>query len=296
MNKVQGQKNWGWMVVLDLFLAGLGGGAFLVSFVLDRLGEYPALARAGSLIGPLAALLGSLLLVIDLGSAGRSLRLWSSPAALRTSWMIRGAWLQAGFIIFGLAYALPRFAAFEWLPWDASGGLGLAFGWLAAVLALLVPVYPGMMLGVVQSIPAWNNAALPLLFFLSGLNAGIAVLQLLAPALPVEVAGLHRLAVAGIALVVLLLLTLAVYVEVVRHMGATGAASVRLLKSGVFVCGVALLGLGAPLALLAVSLKSTDLPQVRTMEAASAVLVLVGGLLLRYALVTSGVRTPVRSS
>jgi formate-dependent nitrite reductase membrane component NrfD len=295
MDKVEGQKNWGWMVVLDLFLAGLGSGAFLASFVLDLLGEYPNLARAGSLVGPVAALLGSLLLVVDLGSPGRSLRLWSSPAALRTSWMIRGAWLQAGFIILGLAYALPRFAAFEWLPWTVSGGLGRAFGWLAAVLALAVPAYPGMMLGVVQSIPAWNNAALPVLFLLSGLGAGVAVLQLLAPAMPVDVAGLHRLAIAGVIVVVLLAMALAAYIEVVRHMGTTGAASVRLLKSGVFIFGAAILGLAAPLVLLAVSLRLDGLSQTRVLGAVSAVLMLVGGLLLRHALVASGVRIPVRS-
>ena len=295
MNKIEGQKNWGWMVVLDLFLAGLGGGTFLFSFVLALLGEYPTLARTGALIGPVVALLGGLLLIVDLGAAGRVVRLWSSPAALRTSWTIRGAWLQTGFIIFGLAYALPGFAAFAWLPWNSSGGVGLAFGWVAAALALVVPLYPGVVLGVIQSIPAWNNAALPLLFFLSSLNAGVAVLQLLALGLPVAVDGLRLLAIAGIILILLLLVTLAVYVEIVRHMGTAGQASVRLLKSVVFVFGVAVLGLGPPLVILAVSLNLADLSQIRIMEAVSGALVLIGGLLLRRAVVASGVRIPLRS-
>ncbi len=294
MNKLQGQKNWGWMVVLDLFLAGLGGGTFFFSFMLTQLNEYPTLARLGTLIGPAVVLAGSLLLILDLGSAGRALQLWSRPAALRTSWIIRGAWLQTGFIIFGLAYALPQFGAFAWLPWHASGGVGLAFGWLAVILALTVPVYPGVLLGVVRSIPAWNNAALPLLFLLSGLNAGIAILQLLALGLPVTVAGLHLLATAGVIIIVLLLVTLAAYVEVVRHSGRTGEASVRRLRSALFVLGVPVLGLGVPLVLSAVGLGLTDLTQIRALEAISAVLVLEGTLLLRHAVVTSGIRIPVR--
>lgn len=295
MTEIKGQKHWGWMVVLDLFLAGLGAGTFLFSFVLDRLGECPEPARIGTLIGPVVVLLGSVLLLLDLGEGGHVLRLWFHPAALRTSWITRGAWLQTGFIIFGFAHALPWFAGFAWLPWDASGGLGLAFGWAAAVLALTVPVYPGMVLGVIRSIPAWNNAALPVLFLFAGLNTGIAVLQLVALGVTVDVAGLHLLAIAGLVLSVLLLLTLAAYVEIVRHTGTTGRASARLLTSGVFVWGVAVAGLVLPIVLLAVSLASTGLAQVRVLGAASAVLVLAGGLLLRHAVVTSGVRMTVRS-
>ncbi len=129
---------------------------------------------------------------------------------------------------------------------------------------------------------------------LSGLNAGIAILQLLALGLPVTVAGLHLLATAGVIIIVLLLVTLAAYVEVVRHSGRTGEASVRRLRSALFVLGVPVLGLGVPLVLSAVGLGLTDLTQIRALEAISAVLVLEGTLLLRHAVVTSGIRIPVR--
>ena len=34
MNRVEGQRSWGWLVVLYVFLAGLGGGTFLFSFIM----------------------------------------------------------------------------------------------------------------------------------------------------------------------------------------------------------------------------------------------------------------------
>ena len=34
MNQAEGQKEWGWLVVLYVFLAGLGGGTFLFSVML----------------------------------------------------------------------------------------------------------------------------------------------------------------------------------------------------------------------------------------------------------------------
>ena len=38
MNQTDRQKSWGWMIVLYIFLAGLGGGTFLFSFILLFMG------------------------------------------------------------------------------------------------------------------------------------------------------------------------------------------------------------------------------------------------------------------
>jgi formate-dependent nitrite reductase membrane component NrfD len=297
MNKAEGQKNWGWLIVLYVFLAGLGGGTFLFSFVLNFISKYTEVARLGALIGPVVVLLGTVLLLFDLGSAGRAYRLFTNPATLVSSWMIRGAWILTAFIIFGLAYALPAFEAFSWLPWTQNSGLGQALGLIGAFLGIIVPVYPGLLFGVIRSIPFWNTSALPPLFFLSGLDTGIALLGLLSLSFQgIGIEGLHQLGITGIILIILVLISLATYIEIVRQVGVAAAKSVRLLKSVTFILGVVVLGLLVPLILLFFSIGTYDLQAARILEGVTAILVLLGGLLLRYTVVTSGVRMTVRSS
>ena len=53
MSQVEKQKSWGWTIILYIFLAGLGGGTFLFSFILMFMEKYERIARIGALIGPL---------------------------------------------------------------------------------------------------------------------------------------------------------------------------------------------------------------------------------------------------
>src|SRR5271157_629818 len=210
MSPIEKQKSWGWMIVLYIFLAGLGGGTFLFSFILLFTGKYERIARIGALIGPLVVLLASAMLLLDLGSPSRAYRLFTTPKTLMTSWMTRGAWILTGFIIFGLVYALPAFSVFNWLPWTQASGLGHGIGIMAAILSVIVPIYPGLLLGVIKSIPLWNTSALPPMFFLSGLDTGIASLVLISMFLQsaIDIGGFHLLGAIDIVLIALLLVAL----------------------------------------------------------------------------------------
>jgi len=79
MNQTERQKSWGWMIVLYIFLAGLGGGTFLFSFILLFIGKYEPIARIGALVGPLVVLFASALLLLDLGSPFKAYRLFTTP-------------------------------------------------------------------------------------------------------------------------------------------------------------------------------------------------------------------------
>src|SRR4030042_4782921 len=105
----QRQQTWGWLAAIYVFSAGLGGGVFLFSFILNMAGRYESVARIGALSGPLLAGMGTLFLLGDLGSLTRAYRLFASPSAFMPSGMGRGVWILTGFFIFGLAYALPSF-------------------------------------------------------------------------------------------------------------------------------------------------------------------------------------------
>ncbi len=73
--------NWGLPVIFYLFLAGLGAGAVTVSgSVLLRKGGFGssrfAVARCGALIGPIPVMLGTFLIVFELGQPFRALNLF----------------------------------------------------------------------------------------------------------------------------------------------------------------------------------------------------------------------------
>jgi formate-dependent nitrite reductase membrane component NrfD len=295
MNQVEGQKSWGWLIVLYVFLAGLGGGTFLFSFIMIFLDKNIAAAQIGALVGPVIVVLATLMLVFDLGSASRAYRLFTTPATLLSSWMIRGAWILTAFIILGLLYALPSFNAFNWLPWSQTSGAGQGIGIAAALLAIIVAVYPGLLLGVIKSIPLWNTPALPPLFFLSGLDTGLAALVLMSLAFPSTIGadGFHLLGAIDIVLIILLLIVLGAYIEIVRQAGVTAAASVHLLKTPLFIGGVIILGLLLPLAMLISSVFASNIQAIRILDGVAGVFILCGGLLLRFNLIRSGVRAAV---
>lgn len=296
MFRAERQQSWGWVIAIYVFLAGVGGGTFLFSFVLAVIGMYKPVARVGALIGPLLVLFGTFFLLIDLGSITRAYRLFTTVSALLTSWMARGAWILAAFIICGLAYALPSFELFNWLPWTQTSGLGQGIGIAAALLSILVVVYPGFLLGVIKSIPLWNTPALPLLFFLSGSDNGIGVLAIVSLSFPVslDTASFHLIGTVELVLILLLMIVLGAYFDIVSQSGVTASASVQLLKTPMFIGGVIILGLIVPFGLSILSLFVSDALAIRTLGGITGTFVLVGGLLLRYGVIRAGVRVSVR--
>ena len=133
------------------------------------------------------------------------------------------------------------------------------------------------------------------IFFLSGLDTGIAVLVLLSIFLPaaIDVAGFHLLGTIDIVLIILLLVALFAYVEIMRQSSTTAAASIRLLKTPLFIGGVVIAGLILPLALLIISVSISGIQTIRIIDGITGVLILAGALLLRLSVVTSGLHRPL---
>ncbi|MCX8022557.1 MAG: polysulfide reductase NrfD [Syntrophorhabdaceae bacterium] len=295
MERIEGQKEWGWLIVLYVFLAGMGGGSFLFSFIMLFIDRYSEVARIGAFVGPLLVLIGSALLLIDLGSAKRAYLLFTTPSTVLSSWMVRGAWIITAFIILGTAYALPSFETFEGLPWNQKSGFGLGLGVVAAISGLTVAIYPGFLLGIIKSIPLWNTSALPPLFFLSGLDTGLAVIVLIALPFPsIGVEGLHLLGAIEAGLIVFMLVALSAYIEIVRKAGATAALSIRLLLNPFFIGFVLLGGLLMPLFVFIWGAYVKDPKVVSLLHGMASVLILAGGLALRWSVIRSGVRIKVR--
>jgi len=174
------ELNWGLPVIGYLFLAGLGAGAVTVSgSVLLRKGGFGAsrfaVARCGAFIGPVPVMLGTFLLVFELGQPFRALNLFK---VINLSPMSIGTWLLATFIVLSLLYA------FTFLPGSARDGDGLdpvrrALAWLCVVFGIGVAIYTGVLLGAMPSRPFWNSPILAGLFVLSALSTGTASIMLL---------------------------------------------------------------------------------------------------------------------
>jgi formate-dependent nitrite reductase membrane component NrfD len=178
------ELTWGMPVILYLFLAGLGAGAVTVSSsILLRGGggfggSHFTLARYGALLGPLPVIVGAGLIVLELGRPFRALNLFK---VLNLSPMSIGSWLVLVFIGTSLFYALAFLPSFLPKLKRLSDRLTLAraaLAWINVPLGVAVAVYTGILLGAMPSRPLWNSPILALLFLVSALSTGVAMIIL----------------------------------------------------------------------------------------------------------------------
>lgn len=193
---------WQYLIVSYLFLGGLSAGLYFASALAElfRKDSDPAqaeIARLGALLAPWPVMIGSALLVFDLGHWYRFYKLflhfrWESPMSI-------GSWLLAIFLCASLMYA------YGWIPgpWREEffarlpKRLGLlrvfnrdVSAWrrpLAVAglpLSIGVAIYTGVLLGAVQSRPFWNTNLVAQLFLFSALSSGCALLLLVLAARP----------------------------------------------------------------------------------------------------------------
>ena len=309
---------WGVLIVAYLFLGGLSAGLFFVSALATYLQgnggpAYPRIARTGALLAPWPVAIGSALLVFDLGHWFRFYKLfvsfeWHSPMSI-------GAWLLAGFtlvtlgafwswlpqgVVSGVVARLPRRLRFLKVvdrPWRE--GLRRPLAMAGFPLAVGVGIYTGVLLGAVQARPFWNTNLVAQMFLFSALSTGCAALIL---ALSLRGKGLEE----GEAKllysvdITLILLELFIVVPYIIH-GALSPLSVQralaLILGGPFTVQFwglfFVLGLLLPLGLelwemRPVLLDRAALHPARALASVSAVLVMLGGFVLRYVFVLAG--------
>ncbi len=178
------ELTWGLPVILYLFLAGVGAGAVTVSgSVLLRGADYDGgplfrLARYGALVGPVPVILGTILIIFELGRWDRALNLFK---VINLSPMSIGSWFLGVFICTSLLYAIAFLPSFipQWgkLTKRMAPVLQL-LAWVNVPLGIGVAVYTGILLGAMPSRPLWNSPILALLFLVSALSAGVATIIL----------------------------------------------------------------------------------------------------------------------
>ena len=307
---------WGYLIVLYLFLGGLSAGAFFVSALatyLQHNGDTPLqrIARWGALLAPWPVSIGSALLIFDLGNWYRFYKLFLHFRVV--SPMSIGAWLLMVFTIVSLLYlwswlvAAEKDRLFDVLPrqfqflrrWDRD--LAPWRRKLAAIgfpLSLGVGIYTGVLLGAVQSRPFWNTNLVAQLFLFSALSTGCAAIIFLL-SLGKQAVSLPEFRFLYTIDVVLMTLEFFIVVPYLIHGELSVEAvkqSLHLVLGGPFtvIFWIFFLGLGLllPLVLeiweMLPALSGASLHFSRGLALCTALLVLMGGFLLRYVFVFAG--------
>lgn len=263
---------WGIYIAVFFLLLGTGCALVLVTASGD-LGLLPGVQPwrrklLASAIGMFVA--GGIAILMDIGRPERVLNLILSP-----QWKSPFIW---DFI--GLAATLVTTAVYL-----IAKPKGRVLPWIAGIVAVLVIIIEGWILGVLASRPLWHGGLTPVLFFLEAMAAGCALLILL----PDE-----RLEWPRKALTYLLsLIGLVMLVDAVALLfsGSTAAQeSLKVMLSGNLAAmfwAQILLGIVLPVVLLVVA------SAVRPAVVTAAVLAIIGVLLSKLTLLVAGQAIPL---
>src|SRR5512147_83556 len=171
------QPQWTPEVPVYFFVGGAAGASSVIGAIANWTGRDRKITRDARFVAAAGAIISSGLLISDLGRPERFL------AMLRMfkpqSPMSMGAWLLAGFGTFSGAAATAQILAdrFGFGPFRILGNVAEGF---SALFGLPFSNYTGVLIGATV-IPVWNHnvRTLPFHFGMSGINAGVSVLELL---------------------------------------------------------------------------------------------------------------------
>ncbi len=294
---------WSWEIPLYLFLAGVAAGVLLLTTTLWSRRppeERSRWLRRLPFAAPISLGLGMLVLFPHLSYKSHAFRFLTTFELLAPmSWE---AWLlllaaPASLLLAlgGLTSAkVEALAAWGPLRTFRLGGLvrwaaGLAHRWPSGLrrlnlgLGLALGVYPGFLLGTMVARPVWNSAMLVPLFLVSALLSGAALARLF-PLKPEEQIRLRRL---NISAIMVQAAVLGVFLIWLVGGGTASRQAAALFLGGPFTAAfwvlVLVAGLVVPLMLELAEGRRKLRPSL-----ASPLLLLIGGLGLRFVLVAAG--------
>ena len=281
---------WEWPIFIDLWAAGVAGGGYFAAFLVDRFTgrKHKLLMQVATWVGVPLALLGVLLLVLDLGN-----QLWAWHLFVRfmpVSPMSLGSWILLLWSISGVALIALWFA--ESLepaeqPTDVLARVASMLRplvpateilvWITFVLSVLLIAYTGVLLSNTR-IALWATVLLPALFVVSAIFTGTAAIRLVLTLLGKEIP--EEFGKASLILAVLQAVALVGFLVTVPA-GVLVAGPLSIW----FWAGVVLVGLLVPFGLEIGTLK---LKVTTPLVLASTLCVLLGGLILRAVVVIGG--------
>ena len=309
------------LIVCYLFLGGAGAGACFVLAVLGLLAPrelvtveevhaassrtvlrvpeaYRHLLFPGYAVALVVLVVGMTCLVGDIGRIDRLMLLLTNPTV---SFVAVGAWSLVICLVMAVLLAAVWSGILRRWRWRAVCVLQVAL----ALVAVTVMVYTGLLLQSLSAVPLWATPWLPVLFVLSSLSCGVALVLVTAQFTDSgrTFATTFGCVAAADAFVVILEAIVAAVFVATALAGIGGdfiegrtaealAASAQALVAGesawLFWGGFVAVGLVVPFVLDLVLVRlRRSCPQVALVAAAC---VLVGGFLLRFCVVEAGMR------
>lgn len=285
---------WEWQIPSYLFLGGLAAGLIFFagfSYLQNKEKEFPTAVRIAPMLAPFILILGLFFLFLDLK---HKFYFWRLYTVIRLqSPMSWGAWtllIITPLSIFWAALHIRDFFPkwdwkFSWaksfLSWLEENKKILA--WVMLIYALVLGVYTGILFSAFNARPLWNTSILGPLFLISGLSSGAAVIVLMSKSKK------ERHFFAQIDLV---LIALELFLIVHLFMGFLSSNQAQIDSGHLFLGGdytapfwifVVGLGLVIPAILEVLVMRNKKFP-----FQAAPVLVLAGGLFLRFILSYAG--------
>ena len=279
--------NWGWWIVLYFFVGGVTGGVYFAAAWLDLFGDLsdrPAI-RIGHLVALPLIILSALFLTVDLG---QPLRFWHmlfqsenfpQPIFKPYSPMSLGSTVLFSFgLLSFLSFIDALFGKRRWL--HAPGNpLGKLVSVLGAIAGLALAGYTGVLLNASNE-PVWGNSPwIGALFVFSGVSTGIAALMLLARR--ASETTVEKLSEADNYMMLFELITLVLFLVT---LGALSSRFILQTPTAVLFAVVIVIGLLLP---LAIHWRPRLVGGLRSASVLSAVLVLIGGFVLRWAVLAA---------
>lgn len=267
---------WGGAYSIYFFTIGISAALFFFSALSWFREEYQALRSKAAFLSFVLLAVSGALLIGDLSQPMRFLNTLN-PAYLNFASPL--AWGGLNLLSFGIVSVL-------YLVMMQKGNQALAkkLAVAGAVLALGLPIYTGFDLTVHQNRPVWNTPLMPVLFVALSLVSGAAVASFLAAGEARLVSALRQImlwSTAGVAVMLASLMGTTAYGGVGQELTfmilTSGSLSLAFLWLGV------VLGTAVPIGLLLAPIGR----QTGTVLA-SALLILVGGMALRYSILVGG--------
>jgi polysulfide reductase chain C len=286
----QVQSDWRWLIAIYLFLAGVGGGAYLAGVIADLAGgsEWMLVSKIGVFLGLPCVLIGTFFLLADLGKPSHAWRAWMKPG---TSWIARGTIIIVIFMVLAAihtAFWIWPFAG----PLEVNESARHIIGVFGAIFGFLTVIYTGLLLGYSQPVALWRTALLPVLFFVSAVSTGLMAVMMIAQSMGAVVAQLDVMESIDAVLLIFEIFVLAVYLYNAYRTLESRPSAQRILGGAVaahFWLGVVLCGLAIPLVLELLGRHGAILT-------IGSLLGLFGGLCLRFTILAGGIFSPITAA
>ena len=281
-------SHWPFLIDVYFFLGGLAGGAFVIATAAQLINSrlYRDVVRAGYYVALLALIPCPILLIVDLGVPARFLNMMKTFNT--TSPMSMGSWALA---VFGICAGLAAlFTLIEDVRHRDLSGAKRIIGIIGGIAGFFVAAYPGVLLGATAR-PLWiNGHALGALFLAVGAStAAAAIALILAVAGRARGDGAHAIRVMTVFALLVQALAVVVFIVAVRSAGSPASdRALAMLMSGpfqlMFWVGAIVVGIVVPLLLGLADIKRPSF----ALSAITAVLVLVGGFIVKYVIMAAG--------